>query len=323
MDLWGLSKPGLVVFMLTLIVGSISMGYLGRRAGLGERAARRMSYFVVMVPYTLIAFLAILGLRFHRQYIALPFIGFAIMGAGLGLGLLLARLMRMPDRQAGAFVLTCGASNLGFTMGGFVNYLLFGQQGLGLAAMYTIYWNFGMVLVLYPIARHFGHGGGQPLWRLVLNSFWDIRSLPLVGVAVGLTLNLTGHHLPAFVGEYHVLRWLIIGGVFVSFATTGLTLHFGGLGRHGGLFAAIGVAKFLFLPAVGAALVWLMAAMGWPLPSPAGKVVLVQASTAVAIYAVLISNMFGLDDRLASIIFVINTTCYLLIVLPLVVWLLG
>lgn len=323
MDQWNLSKPELVAFMLSLIVGSIACGYGGRRAGLGERAAKRMSYFVVLVPYTLIAFLAILNLRFELEHVALPFIGFVILGAGVGLGVVLAKLLRLPDRQGGAFVLTCGASNLGFTMGGFVNFLLFGKQGLGLAAMYTLFWNFGMILVLYPVARHYGHGPRRSMLRLVLASFWDVRSLPMLSVIAGLSLNLAGVRPPACLDEYQVLTILIIGGVFVSFFTTGLSLHFGRLGQHGALYAIMAATKFLFLPAVGAALVGLMWLSGHPLPAPADKVVLVQASTAVAIYSVLISSMFGLDDRLASIIFVVNTACYLAIVLPIVVWVFG
>ena len=48
-----------------------------------------------------------------------------------------------------------------------------------------------------------------------------------------------------------------------------------------------------------------------------------QASTPTAIYAVVVSNLFHLDDRLASVIFVVNTVCYLAVVMPLVLMIFG
>ncbi|MDD4888931.1 MAG: hypothetical protein PHU85_03305, partial [Phycisphaerae bacterium] len=163
MATWNLSTAEKLVFLITLIAGSIALGYGARRAGFSERIARVLSWFVLVVPYTFVSFLAIWVLKFRGELITLPFFGFAILAAGVGVSALIARWLRMGRAQAGAFVLAAGASNLGFTMGGFVNFALFGEQGLAVAAMYTMYWDFGMVLLLYPVARHYGQGTGRPL----------------------------------------------------------------------------------------------------------------------------------------------------------------
>lgn len=328
MESWGLDKPQLLAFLIALIAGSVGAGYLARRLGVGERIARALMYFVVLVPYSVIGFLAIWKLDFHGEFALLPVFGFVIMCAGLAAGALFARILKLADRSAGAFVLATGASNLGFTMGGFVNYVLFGSQGLATAAMYTIFWNFGMVFVLFPIARHYGHGSDQPLWKLILINLVDVRSLPLLAVLAGLAVNLQGVAYPQsltrpVIGPADLLGVLIVGGVIVSFFATGLRLHFERAFRRKLPYVMVACSKFVIMPAVGAVLVAIMWLVGSPMPWPGNGVVLVQASTPTAIYAVVISNLFHLDDRLAGIMFVVNTALYLVVILPAIVWLLG
>jgi len=312
---------------IALIAGSIAAGYAAQRAGVGERAARRLRLFVVTVPYTLVAFMAIWVLPFTPELVSLPVMGMIVTTAGVGAGAVIARWLKLPRAMAGAFVLTAGASNLGFTMGGFVNYLLFREPGLAMAAMYTSFWDFAMVLLFYPVARHYGHGTDQPLWRLVAANFADLRSLPFLATAFGLTLNLMGVARPAAIARWHVVDVAMIAGAVLAFFVTGLRLHLGQLGAHKRLYALVAAVKFLLMPAVAAVLVGLMWLAGHPLVHPAGapgwKVALVQASTPVAIYAVVISNLFHLDDRLASVIFVVNTICYLAVVMPLVLMIFG
>lgn len=312
---------------VALIAGSIAAGYAAQRAGVGERAARRLMLFVVTVPYTLVAFMAIWVLPFTPELVSLPVMGMLATTAGVGAGIVLARSLRLPKPMAGAFVLAAGASNLGFTMGGFVNFLLFHEPGLAMAAMYTSFWDFAMILLFYPVARHYGHGSDQPLWRLIVANFADLRSLPFLGTVIGLTLNLMGVARPAAVTEWHVVDVAMFAGAVLAFFVTGLRLHVGELHVHKWLFALVAAVKFLLMPAVVAALVGLMWLAGHPLVHPAGapgwKVAMVQASTPAAIYAVVIANLFHLDDRLASVIFVVNTVCYLVLVLPLVLMIFG
>lgn len=327
MTSWDLSTAQRLAFLISLIAGSIGAGYIARRLGLAERIARILMWFVMTVPYTIVSFLAIWVLQFSRELLVLPLFGMIVLTAGVGAGAGIARLLRMKRPQAGAFVLTAGASNLGFTMGSFVNFALFGVQGLAVAQLYTSFWEFGMVFVLYPVARHYGYATGAPLWRLIVDNFRDPRALPLLAAICGLTLNLTGVPRPAFVADIHLVDILIIFGTVVAFFTTGLRLHFEQIGVHRLLYPIVAGIKFLFLPAVGAGLVAFMWAIGVPLVNPADapawKVVLIQASTPTAIYAVVISNLFNLDDKLASIVFVINTATYLAIVLPIIVFALG
>lgn len=325
----GSELPAAIKLLLpiALIAGSVAAGYAAQHIGVGERAARRLMLFVVTVPYTLVAFMAIWVLPFTPELAALPVMGMLVTTAGVGAGIVIARWLGLPKAMAGAFVLAAGASNLGFTMGGFVNYLLFREPGLAMAAMYTSFWDFAMVLLFYPVARHYGHGTGQPLWRLILENFADLRSLPFAATVLGLTLNLMGVPRPAAIAHWHVVDVAMIAGAVLAFFVTGLRLRVDSLQTHRRLYALVAAVKFLLMPTVAAALLGLLWLAGHPLAHPAvapgWKVALVQASTPAAIYAVVIANLFRLDDRLASVIFVVNTVCYLALVLPLVLMIFG
>ncbi len=312
-----------LALLILLIGGSILAGYGARRMGFPDQLARRMMYLVVLGPYTAVAFFALWELELTGRYALLPLIGFVLMAVGAAVGVLLSRPLGLTRGESGAFAMACGASNLGFTMGGTVNFVLFGEYGLALASIFTAFWNFGLVFILYPIARHYGTADRQPLWKLLVANFWDLRSLPLLGVLAGLTLNLSGLARPDWVDRFHLVTILIIAGVIIAFFTTGLRLHFSQMSAHYRLYGWVAGVKFILLPATAAVILLVLHAAGLNFPETANRVVLVQASTAVGVYAVIIANLFDLDDRLASVLFFTNTVFYLALVLPAVVHLLA
>ncbi len=309
--------------LIGLIGGSIFTGYAARRLGFPDALSRKLMYVVVLGPYTLVGFLAIWELELAGRYVLLPMIGFLLMGVGAAVGVMFSRQLGLNRGEAGAFAMACGASNLGFTMGGTVNFVLFGEYGLALASIFTAFWNFGLVFILYPIARHYGTAARQPVWRLLVANFCDIRSLPLLGVASGLVLNLSGISRPEAVERYHLVTAFIIGGVVIAFFTTGLRLHFSGMSGRFQLYGLVAGVKFVLLPVTAGLILIVLELAGWGFPYTANRVVLVQATTAVGVYAVIISNLFHLDDRFASTLFFTNTVFYLIVVLPIVVFLLG
>ena len=310
-----------LALLILLIGGSILAGYGARRTGFTDRLARRLMYLVVLGPYTAVAFLALWDLELTGRYALLPLIGFVLMAVGAAVGVLLSRPLGLNRGQSGAFAMACGASNLGFTMGGTVNFVLFGEYGLALASIFTIFWNFGLVFILYPIARHYGTAERQPLWKLLAANFRDIRSLPLLGVLAGVTLNLSGIARPDWVDRIHLVTIMIIGGVVIAFFTTGLRLQFSRMNLYYRLYGWVAGVKFLLLPATAALILLALHGLGLTFPETANRVVMVQASTAVGVYAVIISNLFDLDDELAGVLFFINTVFYLAVVLPLVIYL--
>ena len=61
----------------------------------------------------------------------------------------------------------------------------------------------------------------------------------------------------------------------------------------------------------------------WPLAGAAHDALLIESFVPTAVTMVAVCNMFHLRPREASVLFIANTMMYLVLVLPLVVWLLG
>lgn len=298
-------------------------GYIGRRAGFGQQAARTLSYAVILGPYTMVGLLALWGLDFQAQLLLLPVMGFVLMGLGIFIGCLTAPWLGLGRSQQGTYVLACGTSNLGFTLGGSVSFVLFGEPGLAIASIYVMFWNVGVVFQLFPVARRYGTGPKLTPLQLLWANVRDIRCLPLPATILGLTLNLCGVERPAFVTDFHLISIFIIAGAIIAFFTTGLRLSFARVHQYLSLYAILAIVKFLVVPACAGLVLWIAAWTGHPFSPLASAVVLIQASTAVGIYTVLIANLFHLDDELASLLFTVNTVLYLLLVLPLLTLLFG
>ena len=70
------------------------------------------------------------------------------------------------------------------------------------------------------------------------------------------------------------------------------------------------------MPLVSLALVLLLGFKVLELP---GAVAMIQAFMPAAVNSVLLANLFGLNARMASALFVVNTAIFLLLVLPILI----
>ena len=89
------------------------------------------------------------------------------------------------------------------------------------------------------------------------------------------------------------------------------------------LIAGVAVTRFAVAAAMAFALASLTLLTPWPLRGVARNVFLILLSCPVAVTLVAVANMFHLKPRQASALFVVNTLLYLLLVLPIVLWVFG
>ena len=318
---WRFLKPFL------LIVVPMAAGYLGRRRGLvSERLAKGLMTFVAVFGYPSVGFFSIWRMDLQATDLWLPVLAAGHVTVLTGIGLLFGRAVAEDRPGAGLIALCAGMGNTGFTMGALVIYVLFGEQGLGLASIYCLMWTPMVVLLTYPVTRHHAPGEpNRPLGRLLLRSLFDWRSigLPVSLTAIGLSLKRVPS--PGFLDVVPVIDILIIVVTAAAFFGIGLRLHLAQFRPSLRYVAAATVGRFGIAPAVAWATVSLTAWIGGPL-APRGlarDVYMIESFVPTAVTMVGVANMFGVKPRVASLVFVVTTLTYLIVILPFVLWFYG
>jgi len=308
---------------VSLIVVSTATGYLARRARfLPERAAEPILTYGNIIGSPIVGMLSVWGLAINPGDYFLIAAGVAQIVIMAFVGLAVGRLATANRSKVGLMGMFAAAGNCGFTMGGFIIYMLYGEYGLGLVGIYTLLWFPAAVVVLYPIARRYScRSAAMSLPRLVLRSIFDWRSIGVLFILAGIGLSAMGIKRPEAVARFRITDILMFVLTSVSYFAIGLRLHAGYILIARKLILALGAARFLIGPLVGFGLAAMTYLTAWPMDPVSRNVIVIQACVPAAITVVAIANMFRIQARQASALFVANTVLYLVLVLPVVMWL--
>lgn len=319
--------PYYLKFLVTMgvIVVSMALGYAARRLGaVKERAARPVMTGVAVFGYPTIGFLSVWAIEVQPADAWLPVIGAVHLMLVTVLALLAGRWWIPDPSHRGLFALASGISNLGPTMGGFVVYLLYGETGLGRAGVYALMFTPMVVLLAYPVARHYSHEMERvPLGRLYVRSLLDWRSIGLPVVLVAILLSALRIPRPDVIGDWYVVDILMYTLLVVAYFAIGLRLHARDVWLLRRMVVGLGVLRFVISPVVGLALLAAvqLLARSMSFGSMNANVVLIESFVPTAVTVVAVANMFHLSPRSASALFVANTVAYVVGILPWV-WLL-
>lgn len=304
-------------------------GYGARRRGLlGEHAARPIHFVTVSFVWGAVALLSLWRLPPLTENLWLILIE-PILVAVPAFGVIpIARRMGCDNKQTGVIATAAGLGNLGFTLGAYLCYtLLGGPDGQGEAALaYAV----GMVnlmamsgvLMLYPLARHFGgqEADDPSIAKLIFKSFFDLRALMVHCAIVGVVLAYLRVPYPAVFDDYYLLDVLFYLGGFGGYFGIGLRLRLGDARRYVREHVLLAGIKFAGIPLVSISLLALINLTGTPLAPLGQRVVFVEAFMPVAIQCVMIANLFHLDGRMACTLWLVNTVLFALIPLPMLVY---
>ncbi len=308
-----------------LVVAPLAAGYLVRRRGwLSERFARGLMTGILVLGYPAAGFFSIWQMRLRAGDFWLPALGSVHLVLMAGGGLLIGRLVGRDRQETGLLAIGSTLGNAGFTMGGLVLYHLYGTEGLGLMSIYCLMWMPMIVLVTYPIARHYSPGQpGRSLAGLIARSLFDWRSLGLpIGLAA-VALSLGGVAAPPAVRRLYVVDTLVVLVTVAAYFSIGLRLHVGQFAAVKRLIAAVSAARFGLGLALGGALAGATLLTPWPLRGNAMNAFLIESFVPTAVTMVGVANMFDIRPREASLVFVVNTLLYLAVVLPVVLLAFG
>lgn len=307
-------------FTLTvaLIFLTTALGYVSRRRQwVPERAAEYLMTAVIVCGYSIVGLLSVWTTRLSGLDIWLPVLGAVHVVLATGAGMVSGRLVSRQRDQAGMFAVLTSMGNNGFTMGGFICYILFGEAGLAKTSLLGIMWPVVVSGLVYPVARHYAtEGPAKPLARLVRESLLDYRSIGLPMLIVGVLLSMGGVPRPAWISDWSIvdiLMWLTGATAYFSI---GLRLRFAHVWPLRKLIAALAGTRFVVGLALGLLLAAVTLLTPWPMDGLNARIFVIESFVPTAITAVAVANMFRLRPQEASMLFTVNTAMYLVIVLP-------
>ncbi|MCB1307351.1 MAG: hypothetical protein KDK30_04185 [Leptospiraceae bacterium] len=314
---------------------------------------KRLIRFTLISLEPLFAIWVVWGLELNRNHILLPPAGFVLVLLGLLGGFLILKLLPTESGPDGysvnesnepksdsiaseknhrlTFYISSSLSNHGFTLGGFLCFLLLGEEGLALSYIMLVYFYPYVFLVVFPLARLSGQQPESDLIaadltpeetrlrrrRKIREAFLSWNHLPLYGALLALALRAMGFERPQYDRqmEERVLESMLFVAVVLYYFSLGLAFSAGAFWRYRGDLLRLCLVKFLFVPIV----VWLVL-FGidaiWSVSASVANVILIEAVTPAAIYSVIAAVLYGLKRELAASLFVGSTVIFLILIVP-------
>ena len=297
---------------LALFLGSLALGWwLHRRAILTERRASHLVRWMVMglSPVVLALSFWRMNLRSFEPWL-LPLLGMAISASTLLPAWLYVRRAKLSKPQIGSFLTCAFFSNVGY-LGAFTAFALFGEVAYGLCVLYLVFFTPCFYTLGFGLAAHYGHAVAPSGFGEAFSM--ELRVYPFIGMAIGALLSLTGVPRPAPLVWFNHL--LIPIDIALYLVAVGSQLRFHSPRPWLAPCLAMSGIKFLYTPLVAWGLVTLTHLHGLP-----RLIVLLEASTPVAVSPLVLPLLFGLDRRLANALWVFTTLLaipWLLLVIPL------
>lgn len=296
----------MALFLVSLAVG----WWLHQRGVLTEARASRLVRFIVMGPSPLVLCLSFWRMDLtHWEPWLLPFLGAVISCATLLPAFVYARRAEFTNPQTGSF-LTCALfSNLGY-LGAFTAFALFGEVAYGLCMLYLVFFTPAFYTLGFWISARYGHPAGSSEMASAYNS--ELRLYPFLGMLLGALLSLLKVPRPL------PLEWLnhvlIPADTAIYLVAIGSQLTFASPRPWLRPCLAMSGIKFLYTPLVAWVLLSLFQVQGLP-----RLIVLLEASTPVAVSPMVLPLLFGLDRQLANALWLFTTLLaipWLLLVIP-------
>ena len=296
---------------LGLFVGSLAAGWWAHQRGwLTESRATRLVRWIVTGPSPVVLCLSFwnMDLRHPGPWL-LPLLGLVISASALIPAFLYAKRAALTNPQTGS-VLTCAFfSNLGY-LGAFTAFSLFGESAYGLCQLYLMFFTPCFYTLGFWMASHYGHASSRSGLAKAFNG--ELRLYPFLGMLTGILLNV------ARVPRPMLLEWLnhalIPLDTSVYLLAIGSQLTFESPRPWWRACTVMSAIKFLYTPLIAWVLVSACHLEGLP-----RLVVLLQASTPVAVSPLVLPLIFGLDRKLANALWLSTTAVaipWLLLAIP-------
>jgi len=305
-----------IVFLI-IIYGFLFFGYALRKIfpRLGAYSRKLSNIFLIFLSPIIIlnSFWSIDIQNTRFAFATLPFILTGIQALSFLPAFFLSMLLKLNRREKGSFISSSMFSNNGITLGIFLCFLLFGDEGLYLASWFIALFTPVFYLAGFPLISLFSEekkmNAAGAFLELVKN---PVSIVPILSMCTGMALNLAAVPRPP-VMNFIVTRYLTYLSVAGFSFAMGLGLSFSKSIKYVKHALCIALIKFIYNPLIG---ILLLAVFGYlkmdnPLPS---SVVFIQSFMPTAIMAVILSKVFRLNEDLSNAAWIITN----LLVIPMI-----
>ena len=303
--------------MFVVLVGGIISGYIASsKFGLSEEIAKKLMTFALIFLNWPIALIVIWQMKLEAGIAWLPVIGLVLLLVMTAISVAIASLHKLEAKSRLTLILAGALSNLGYTGGAFVCYVLFGLTGLARAQIYLLFWLPVVFLIFLPLIRISEASITTTKKRFFLSSLFDGRMLVIPALIIAIILNLSGIKMPKIITKLHIADIFIYTASSLAFFSIGLRVTFSRLKNYLPLYFNVSAVKFIITPIVAVLIIKLLTRFGFRLDELSTNVIIVQSLAPPAVFMVTVSNVFGLDSKMGSALWVVTTTVFAVIVVP-------
>jgi predicted permease len=297
-----------VIFQIMIIVPFLSGTLFRSKIPYSHQFTKKIIRINLILIEPVIALWSIWGLGLSRDMILLPISGLILVVIGLASGWVFVPALGLREKKRTSFLISSSLANHGFTMGAFLCYLFWGERGLGLAFIFLSYFMLYIFTVIFPYAQMVSTSQRYSL-SFIKNFLLNMQNMPLAAIIAGLMLQAVGLERPRI---YFPIDILIIISIAVYYFALGINFTTSDIVSSLRENIALCIIKFLIVPFFAFAILCSVS-----LDPHVEAVILIQSFMPAAIYSVVASVLFGLDTRLSSNLFVLNSIFFLVMVLPL------
>lgn len=280
--------------VLTLLA-MVGVGWLLRVTRvLSADDARPIHAVIIYVGLPALIFRAVHPAPLGSELAVIAGVAWAVFAVTASVAWLLARILRLPRRVAGGFILAASLGNTGY-IGYPVSQAILGDEGLVRAIFYDSFGTVGALLVVgLLIAQRYGDRVGPRI-----NVLHEIARFPAV-LALLAALALRPLPVPEVVSSgLDALASLVVPLIMLS---VGLSLEVRRLGDRPLALGMLGAVRLLLAPLAA------LAIGGFVLDDPAAvRLVALEAGMPAMMLSIVIGARFGLDTEFLAAAVVLTT----------------
>lgn len=303
------------LYVVTDLVLPLLVGYYLKQYGwLSSAMCNRLMRFNVIIIYTILAWLGCWVLPMDWNLAWFPLLGLAVsfIPAWIVKKTILPKYT--DELEKGSYLSSILMSNIG-TLGGLCAFIIFGGKGFVYAQIIGIVQTALLVIYCFPLAqRYYDRAKGRKVTSCSfvgrLTQFITWNQLSLLGMAVGIGLQLGGIARPALLGG--VFDALIHIGAWIAFIPVGYLMDFKRAKPYYHKLWDMVLIKQIVTPL----LLYMIGVLLFD-DKELRAILLILCSSPTAINAVIVSKLYNLNVDLTMASFIMTTLLYILVFYPL------